>query len=92
LIVAPEAADAPVIEPVFVPNVQAKLLAALAVNAMLGLVPLHVLAVFEVVTAGVGFTVTVILVAAPTHEPPVEVDVTIYTMLPAVALLGLVKV
>ena len=57
--VEPEAAEAPVIAPVFVPNVHAKLLAALAVSAILGPVPLQVLAAVEVVTAGVGFTVTV---------------------------------
>jgi hypothetical protein len=38
-----------------------KLLGALAVNDILGLVPLHVAAVLAVVTSGVGLTVTVIL-------------------------------
>jgi hypothetical protein len=59
--VFPELADAPVILPMIVPTVQVKLLGALAVNAMFGLVPLQVLAVLAVVTAGVGFTVTVIV-------------------------------
>jgi uncharacterized protein Usg len=44
-----------------VPTVHVKLLGALAVNAMFGLVPLQVLAVLAVVTAGVGLTVTVIV-------------------------------
>jgi len=92
LIVEPEPAEAPVIAPVLVPSVQAKLEAAEAVRLMLGPVPLHVLAVLGVVTLGAGFTVTVILVAEPTHEPTVEVGVTAYTILPEVELLGLVKV
>jgi hypothetical protein len=91
LIVEPEPAEAPVIAPVLVPSVHAKLEAAEAVRLMLGPVPLQVLAVVEVVTAGVGFTVTVILVADPTQEPTVEVGVTAYTILPEVELLGLVK-
>ena len=49
LIADPALAFAPVIEPVLVPNVHAKLLATSAVSAMLGLVPLHVLAVVAVV-------------------------------------------
>jgi hypothetical protein len=61
LIVFPELAVAPVIPFTIDPTVHVKLLGALAVNAMLGLVPLHVLAVLAVVTAGVGLTVTVIV-------------------------------
>jgi hypothetical protein len=61
LIVFPELAVAPVILPMIVPTVHVKLLGALAVNAMFGLVPLQVLAVLAVVTAGVGLTVTVIV-------------------------------
>jgi uncharacterized protein Usg len=61
LIVLPDPAIAPVILPVIVPTVHVKLLGALAVNAMLGLVPLHVTAVLAVVTTGVGVTVTVIV-------------------------------
>jgi hypothetical protein len=63
--------------PVLVPNVHAKELGALAVRLMLGLVLLQVLAVLAVVTPGVGFTVTVILVDEPIHEPATEVGVTI---------------
>jgi hypothetical protein len=74
--VEPEPGLAPVILPVLVPNVHAKVLAALAVRLILGLVPLQVLALVEVVIAGVGLTVTVILVAEPTQDPVVEVGVT----------------
>ena len=75
----PEVADAPVIDPVFVPNVHAKLLAALAAKLIPGPVPLHVLAVVEVVTDGLGFTVTVMVNVAPTHAPAApEVGVTVY--------------
>jgi hypothetical protein len=91
LMVAPELALAPVIPPVIVPIVHAKLLGALAVSAIAGLVPLQVLAVAAFVTAGFGLTVTVIVKGEPTHDPVVEVGVTIYSTLPAAALLGLVS-
>jgi hypothetical protein len=61
LIVFPDPAIAPVISGETTPIVQVKLLATLAVNAMFGLVPLQVIAVFAVVTSGVGVTVTVIV-------------------------------
>jgi hypothetical protein len=61
LIVPPEPALAPVIPPTFVPMVQANVLGALDVSVMLGLVALHIDAVGAFVTAGVGFTVTVIV-------------------------------
>ena len=48
--VVPELALAPVIVPVLVPNVQAKLLATSEVNEIPGPVPLHALAVVAVVT------------------------------------------
>lgn len=57
----PEPLLAPVIPPVMVPTVHVKLLGALDVSAMFGPVPLQVAAVLAVVTAGVGFTVTVIV-------------------------------
>jgi hypothetical protein len=60
-IVAPLPAVAPVMPPVTVPIVQVKVLAALAVNAMFVAVPLQIAAVFAVVTAGVGLTVTVMV-------------------------------
>jgi hypothetical protein len=90
--VAPEDALEPVIPPTMVPIVHVKVLGALAVRAIAGLVPLQVLAVAAFVTAGVGLTVTVMVKADPTHDPVVEVGVTRYCTLPAVALLGLVSV
>ena len=90
--VEPEPATAPLMLPVLVPKVQLKLLAALAVRAMFGLVPLQTVAVVEVVTAGTGFTVTVMVEAAPAQEPEVDVGVTRYCTEPDVALLGLFNV
>ena len=89
---APEPVVAPVMPPVIVPTVQAKLLGALDVKVIFGPVPLQILTVAGLVTAGVGFTVTVIVYAIPTHEPVDEVGVTIYATVPATALLGLVSV
>ena len=60
MIVDPEPALAPVIPPVIVPIVQLNVLGALVVKLIFGPVPLQVLAVLAVVTAGIGFTVTVI--------------------------------
>ena len=76
--VVPELALAPVMPPVIVPMVQAKLLGALDVKLIFEPVPLQELAVAGLVTIGVGFTVTVIVYAAPAHVPVVEVGVTIY--------------
>jgi hypothetical protein len=67
---------APVIPPVIVPIVHEKVLAELAVKAIFGLAPLHMLAVAEFVTVTDGFTVTVIVGVYP-HEPVVDVGVTI---------------
>jgi hypothetical protein len=89
--VLPEPALAPVIPPVMVPIVQENVLAVLAVKLMFGLFPLHTVAMFAVVTTGVGFTVTVIVKAFPTQEPVVEVGVTRYWTVPAAELLGLVS-
>ena len=91
-IVPPELAEAPVILPVIVPIVQLKLLGALDVNAILVAIPLQTFSVAKFVTKGVGFTVTVIVVGEPTHEPPVDVGVTAYSIEPALALLGFVNV
>jgi len=74
----PDPALAPVILPVTVPMVQVKLLAADAVNAIFGLVPLQVCAEFAVVITGTGLTETVIVNGAPVHPPVIEVGVTIY--------------
>ena len=54
--------------------------------------PLQILLVVALVTAGVGFTVTVMVLDEPIQEPVLEVGVTIYSTLPALALLGLVNV
>jgi hypothetical protein len=59
--VDPELAVAPVIPPVIAPIVHAKLLGVEAVKTMFGPVTLQVLAVGELVTIGVGLTVTVIM-------------------------------
>ena len=91
-IVAPLPALAPVIPPVIVPTVQVNVLGALAVNAMFVAVLLQIAAVFAVVTAGVGLTVTVIGYGDPVHDPAIEVGTTIYWSVPAVALLGFVNV
>ena len=78
MIVEPEDALAPVMPPVIVPIVHENVLAALAVKLILGDVLLQVLAVAALVTTGFGFTVTVIVKAAPTHKPVVDVGVTRY--------------
>ncbi len=62
--------------PVFVPMVQLKPLATLDVRVIPGLIPLQTLAVKMFVKTGIGFTVTVIVYAAPAQEPKVEVGVT----------------
>jgi hypothetical protein len=72
----PELDVAPETLPIFVPVVHEKLLAADAVRLILGLIPLHVVAVVEFVTTGIGFTVTVIEVVLPT-QPKLEVGVTL---------------
>jgi hypothetical protein len=53
-------------------------------------VPLQIFAVAALVTDGFGLTVTVIV--SSVHVPVVEVGVTIYSTVPAVALLGFVSV
>ena len=45
----------------------------------------------ELITAGKGLTVTVIVSAAPAHDPPVDTGVITYSTEPAVVLSGLVK-
>ena len=92
MIILPEPALAPVIPPVMVPIVQLNVLGTLAVKLMFGPFPLQALAVLAVVTAGFGFTVTVIVYGVPAQLPVVAVGVTLYCTVPAVALLGLVKV
>jgi hypothetical protein len=90
--VDPELALAPVMLPVIVPIVQAKLLAIEAVKLIFGLVPLQITAVFAVVTTGLGFTVMVIVKEGPAHKPDVEVGVTRYSTVPVATLLELIRV
>lgn len=92
-IVEPDPALAPVMPPVIVPMVHANVLGVLAVNAMLVAVALHIVAVFAVVTTGVGFTVTVMVYGVPGQAGvAVDVGVTMYCTLPAPVLLGLFNV
>ncbi len=92
MIVAPDPALAPVIDPVIVPTVQENELGAEAVNEILGPVPLHIVAVFAVVTEGFGLTVTVIVYGAPSQLPAVAVGVTMYSTVPVAESLVLVRV
>jgi hypothetical protein len=92
LMVAPDAAVAPVIPPVMVPIVQLKVLGVVAVNAMFGLNALHTEYAAGLVTAGFGSTVTMMVKPGPTHPPAVEVGVTIYDTVPDALELGLVSV
>jgi hypothetical protein len=92
LMMFPDPLLAPVMPPLIAPIVHVNELGALAVNAMFGLVPVQIAVAGAFVTAGLGFTVTVIVNAAPTQFPVTEVGVTIYCTEPAVALLGLVRV
>jgi hypothetical protein len=88
-IVAPDPAVAPVIPPLTVPIVQLNVLAVVAVSGIFVAVALQIAAVLDVVTAGVGFTVTVIVYGAPGQAGvAVEVGVTIYCTVPAAELLG----
>ncbi len=90
--VLPDPALAPVMLPVIAPTVQVKVLGAEAVNAMFVAVPLQIVAVLAVVTTGLGLTVTVIVYGVPGQAGvAVDVGVTIYSTVPAVALLGLVR-
>ena len=77
--------------PVFVPNVHVNVLGALAVKPINVFVPLQMLFVAAVVTTGRGFTVTVIVYAAPGHDPVVLVGVTIYSTVPAAVVLELLN-
>jgi hypothetical protein len=92
LIVPPDPAVAPVTLPLIVPIVHVNVDGALEVSVMFGLVALQISDVAGLVIAGFGLTVTVIVNGAPAQLPVVEVGVTIYWTLPAVALLGLVSV
>lgn len=91
-ITEPDPALAPVIPPVIVPTVQLKLLAAVALSVIFVLPLLQIKADEGLVTAGVGFTVTVMVYGDPTQEPAVEVGITVYSTVPAVVLLGFDRV
>jgi hypothetical protein len=58
---------------------------------MFGLVALQIETAAGFVTAGVGFTVTVIVYGTPTQLPTEDVGVIMYSTEPAVALPGLVN-
>jgi hypothetical protein len=92
LIALPDPGVAPVILPVIVPMAQVNDEGVLDVNDKAVFDPEQILAVELFVTAGRGLTVTVIVCAEPWQLPVDEVGVMIYCTVPAVALLGLVKV
>lgn len=58
--------------------VQVKVLGRLAAKVIFGSVPLHMITVGELVTRGLGTTVTVIVSGTPGQAPVVAVGVTIY--------------
>jgi hypothetical protein len=77
--IVPDPALAPVIPPVMVPIVHAKVEGVLEVSVRFGLVLLQIESVAPLVTTGVGFTVTVIVKGvAGAQLPVVEVGVTMY--------------
>lgn len=88
----PFPALAPVIPPVIVPIVQAKVLEAEAVNGISVLVPLQIVFVFAVITSGTELTVTTIVTGEPAQPPPAEVGVMIYGTVPEEALPGYTNV
>jgi hypothetical protein len=92
LITPPLPEDAPEMLPLMVPIVQLNVEGAVAASVMFGLVALQIATDAGLLTAGLGLTVTVIVNGAPAQAPVVDVGVTIYSTLPAVALLGLVSV
>jgi hypothetical protein len=90
LILPPLPADAPVMLPVIVPIVHAKVLAALAASVTFGALPLQTEKAVEVVITGLGLTVNTIVSGVPA-QPFVEVGVIMYSTDPAVDVLGLVS-
>jgi hypothetical protein len=92
LIELPDPADAPVMPPLIAPIVHEKFAGVVDESAIFGLVALQIVAVAELVTTGLGFTVTVIVNGAGGVQLPVtDVGVTMYCTEPAVALLGFVS-
>ncbi len=51
--------------------------ATVLVKFIVAVFPVQIVAVFALVIAGVGFTVTVIVCATPAQLPPVDVGVTV---------------
>lgn len=90
--IAPDPGLAPLTPPVIVPMIQVKLLGTLAVRLILGLVPLQVDVVAELVIVGAGLTVTVIVKDAPAQVPVIETGVTMYSTDPGVLALGLFRI
>ena len=74
--------------PVIVPIVHVNVLATLAVKAMLVPVPLQIVFVAAVVTAGEGFTVTVNVAGVPVHPFADGVTVMVAVIGEVVALLA----
>ena len=75
-IVDPLDTVAPVNPPVIVPMVQLKVApATLLLSAILVVAPLQMVVELDVVTFGVGLTVTTMLVGIPGHELAVEVTI-----------------
>lgn len=90
-ILVPEPFNAPVIPPVTVPTVQVNVLGTLAVRLILGLLPLHIRAVEEVVTIGEGSTVTSRVKGCPVQDFVEEYGVMIYCTTPGSVVPGLVR-
>lgn len=74
----PEPEEAPVTEPVIAPIDQVKVLGVEASKARPGPVPLQMVALVALVSAGIGFTVTVMVRVLPAQAPLFEVGVTRY--------------
>ena len=59
---------------------------------MFVLVPLQIVFVAEFVTAGAGFTLTIIILVGPVQDPVMDVGVTRYSTVPWDVVLGLVSI
>ena len=92
LIVDPDPGKPPVIPPVILPTTHVNVLGVLAVSGIFVVPSLQIVSVAAVVRTGLGFTVTVIVYGVcDTQAPVVDVGVTRYSTVPAVAELGLVS-
>ena len=72
--------------------VQVKFDGAEAESAISGLDPLQTGYVAELVTWGIGWTVTVMIAGIPLQDPFRDTGVTIYCTVPAAEWLGLIRV